>query len=123
METAIVLPIIFAVFLAGVDLCRANMIRNTLDNAAFEAARAGTIPGATVADVQADAQATLDILQIQDATISVSPSPITNDAPQITVQIDVVMSSNLYAMSKVLTGKTLSKSCTLTREAAIETIE
>ena len=124
VETALVLPIIFAVFLGAVDFFRANMIRNTLDNAAFEAARFATIPGATEAEIKQVAQDTLDILAIENATVTVSPQVILDDTPSVTVQINVPLTANLYAASKILSGKTLSKTCTLTREQfAVEILE
>ena len=124
VETAFVLPIIFALFMAAIDFSRANDIRNTLDNACFEAARSGTLTGATEADVKAVAQTTLDILSINNAVITVEPSVIAMDTPQISVTIAVPMSSNLYVGSNFMSGKTMTKSCTLTREQfAVELLQ
>ncbi|MCA9183735.1 MAG: pilus assembly protein [Planctomycetales bacterium] len=118
------LPIIFAMLLGAVDFSRANMIRNTLDNAAFEAARFATIPGATSAEITAIAQQTLDILSIQNATITVIPATIAGDTERVTVEISVPLRNNLYASSQLLSGITITESCSLTKEQfAVQTLE
>lgn len=124
VEMAFVLPILFALLLAAVDFSRANMIRNTVDNAVFEASRTATIPGATEAEIKAKATEILDNLSIKNPTITVTPAVIEIDTPQVTVQVSVNLSDNLYASSHMLMGKTISKTCTLTREQfAIEVLE
>ncbi len=124
VELAITLPIIFALLLGAVDFSRANMIRNTLDNAAFESARFATIPGATSAEICAKAQEVLDILAIKNVVIVVTPNIITDSTEKVTVSISVDLGQNLYAASQILSGKTIEKSCTLTREQfAVELLE
>lgn len=124
VEMAFVLPILFALLLGAVDFSRANMIRNTVDNAVFEASRTATIPGATEAEIKAKATEILDHLSIKNATITVTPAIINTDTPQVTVQVSVNLSENLYASSQLLRDKIISKSCTLTREQfAIEGLE
>ena len=124
VEMAFVLPILFALLLGAVDFSRANMIRNTVDNAVFEASRTATIPGATETEIKEKAVEILSHLSIKNPTITVTPAIITTDTPQVTVQISVNLSENLYTSSQFLSGKTLSKSCTLTREQfAVEVLE
>ncbi|MEZ6135358.1 MAG: pilus assembly protein [Pirellulaceae bacterium] len=124
VELALVLPIIFTLLVGAVDFSRANMIRNTMDNAAFEAARYATIPGATSTEISTIAQDTLAILGIQNATITVTPSTVTDETPQVSVQIDVPLAQNLYASGPMLSGITLSESCSLTKEQfAVQTLE
>ena len=40
----------FLFMFAGMEFSRANMIRNVIENAAFEGARQGVVPGADAAD-------------------------------------------------------------------------
>ncbi len=124
VELAIVLPIIFGVLFSSIDFSRANMIRNTVDNAAFEAARFATIPGATEAEITAKAQEVLDVLSLVDAQIVVIPAVITDESEQVTVQISVDLGKNLYAASQMLSGKMIVRSFTLTREQfAVELLQ
>lgn len=116
VELAMTLPIIFALVFGAIDFSRANMIRNTLDNAAFEAARKATLPGATTAEVVGKAREVLNLLSIKDANIVVTPNTIAQDTQKVTVSISVNLGRNLYASSQILRNMTIKKSCTLTRE-------
>ncbi len=121
---AIVLPLLFLIFLAAFDISRANMIRNTINNAAFEAARFSTIPGATEAEVQAVAMDSLAPLSIHNASVTMEPSVILDTTEEVTVTVTVPLSENLYCGSDFLLGRTMTKSCSLLREQfAVETLE
>src|SRR5690606_10624092 len=63
---------------ASFEFCRVAMIRHTVDNAVYEAARCGIIPGATDADVKAKASATLSTLGLTHADITINPPRITD---------------------------------------------
>lgn len=116
VEVAIVLPLILMLFFAAIDFSRANSIRNTAENAAYEGARRAIVPGATKQSALDEANVILGILSINSATVSVSPETITNSTPQVTVTVTVPLGSNLYAASPFLTSTTISRTCTLTRE-------
>lgn len=116
VEVAIVLPLILMLFFAAIDFSRANSIRNTAENAAYEGARKAIVPGATKQSALDEANNILNILSINSATITVSPETITNSTPQVTVTVSVPLGSNLYAASVFLTSTTISRTCTLTRE-------
>ncbi len=116
VEVAIVLPLILMLFFAAIDFSRANSIRNTAENAAYEGARRAIVPGATKQSALDEANVILGLLSIHSATITVSPETITNSTPQVTVTVTVPLGSNLYAASPFLTSTTISRTCTLTRE-------
>lgn len=116
VEVALVLPLILMLFFAAVDFSRANSIRNTAENAAYEGARRAIVPGATKQSALDEANAILNILSINTATVTVNPETITNSTPQVTVTVSVPLGSNLYAASPFLTSTTISRTCTLTRE-------
>jgi Flp pilus assembly protein TadG len=116
VEVALVLPILLTLFFGAIDFSRANSIRNTLENAAYEGARRAIVPGATAADVQQAAMEILTVLSIEQATITIVPNTITDATTQVTVSISVPLGSNLYASSQILSSSTLTKSCSLTRE-------
>ena len=124
VEMAFIIPIIFLFLLAAADFARANMIRNTLENAAFAGARRGMLPGADQFEIAAESQKILDILAIKDATITVTPTTITELTTQVTVSITAPMSSNLYAGISMLRGKSITRACSLTREQfAVQLLE
>ena len=52
------------------------MIRHTADNAAYEAARAAMVPGASSGEATTLAQGILASQQIRDASIVIAPDPI-----------------------------------------------
>ncbi len=116
IEIAIVLPILVMLLFGAIDFSRANTIRNTAENAAYEAARRAIVPGATSAEVQSSANAILSILSINNASVTVTPAVITNATRRVKVTVSVPLGSNLYASSQLLAGTTISKSCELTRE-------
>lgn len=116
VEMAFVLPVVLAFLVASLDLSRANMIRNTMANAAVEGARTASLPGATAAEAIAAANERLNVLGVVGANVSVTPANLNTPSEQITVSVSVAMANNLYASSSFLTGKTLTRSCSLTRE-------
>ncbi len=114
VEFAVVLPLLLLFVFAGIEFSRANMLRNTIENAAFEGARSGIIPGASANDARTAAQDLLDMLQINDSTVTVSPSTIDNSTTSVTVSISTPMSmANHYVTPKFFLGKTLTASVTL----------
>ena len=117
VEVAITAPILFLFVFAGIEFARVNMISDTCENAAFEGARRGIVPGATATDCQNEAQQILDIVGITDSTITVTPTVITEETPTVTVNVDIPLNaSNGYVAPKYFLGDTLSKSITLNRE-------
>ncbi len=54
VEFAIVAPLIFLLFLGGLELTALNFARQTLGNASYEAARKMIIPGGTAAQARAE---------------------------------------------------------------------
>lgn len=116
VEFAFVAPLFF-LFLIGIfDFSRANMIRNTAENAVYEGARTGIVPGATSAQVESSVNRVLSALAIRNSTVTITPNPILEASPRVTVQVTIPLSSNLYASFVFLRGVTITRSCTLTRE-------
>lgn len=116
IETALAAPLLFLVFFSGLEFAWANMVRNVTENAALEGARAGILPGATAQHCIDMAQSELLKLNVQGATVSVTPNPITADATQVTVAVAVPMNQNALPLSKFVVGKTLNQSITLARQ-------
>ncbi|MEX2092873.1 MAG: TadE/TadG family type IV pilus assembly protein, partial [Pirellulales bacterium] len=72
VEFAICAPILFLFFFASLEFSRVNMIRQSVENAVYEGARRGIVPGATADNCRASAQAVLNSVSTTGATITVT---------------------------------------------------
>ena len=108
----------FLFLLAAFEFGWLNVLRHTADNAAYEAARAVMVPGATAAEAAAKAKGLLNIVGARGANIVITPSNITPSTPEVTVAIDVPMNHNGLIVPR-FTGKTsLHAESTLRTERA-----
>ncbi len=89
---AIVAPILFIMLFAAIEFCGMNVQRHTADNAAYEAARRGIVPGATAADCEDVANRIMATVGAQNITVDVVPPNIfdTTEQVQVTVTVPVV---------------------------------
>ncbi len=116
IEFAMTVPLLFLFVFASIEFSRANMIKNMIENAAMEGAREGMLPGHTAADCIAAAQDLIDIMALNDATITVEPASLTPTTPTVTVMVSVPLATNSLPMSKFVLGESLTQSVTLPRE-------
>jgi Flp pilus assembly protein TadG len=116
VEFALTVPILFAIVLGALEFSHINMVRNTIENAAYEGARHGIIPGASAADVQAEAERILNVIGVNAETVTVTPAQITNSTERVTVTVDVPLDSNGFIAPLFMRGRTMTRSITLTRE-------
>lgn len=103
-------------FFASLEFSRVNMIRQSVENAVYEGARRGIVPGATAANCRASAQSVLNTVLARNATINVSPAVITKDTSEVTVDISVPVNSNSWVIPTFFANRTISGSMTLKRE-------
>lgn len=116
VEFAIVAPILFLFFFAAFEFCRANMIRHTADNAVYEGARMGILPGSTAAEAQQEARRLLNTLGLQNFDVQVTPSVLQDDTEQITVRAEVPLDGNSFLPTQYFTGRVIAREITMTRE-------
>ncbi len=117
VELAFTAPLLFFVFFASVEFSRFNVIKNSVENAAYEGCRIGILPGATSAKCEAAAEQILQAIGISDATVVVTPSTINAATPQITVDISLnLQASHGFVINQLIVGRELRGSCTLERE-------
>lgn len=116
VEFAIVAPILFLFFFAAFEFCRANMIRHTVDNAVYEAARTGILPGATSGEVRAEAERILNTLGLNTSTIEIIPGTIADDTEEVTVRIDVPLDENSFIAGQFMVGRNIVRELTMIRE-------
>ena len=116
VEFALVCPVFVLIIFGLIEFSRVSIVRHSVDNDAYEAARVGIIPGASESDVVAAAQSHLDAVGLTGATINVIPSPLTNVADEVTVEVTVPLSSNSWGIPRFVSGLELSSSSTLGTE-------
>ncbi len=116
VEFAIVAPLLFLLFFASLEFCRVAMIRHTADNAVYEGCRVGIIPGATVGEVQAEAQLILNSLGLNNVSVAVTPAVIDRDTDEVTVRVEVPLDENSFVTNQFVGGRTVVRELTLRRE-------
>jgi len=90
VEFAIVATIVFMVIFGLIEFARLSILRHAVDNAAYEAARVGIVPGATTTEVNNAADWVLANSGVSPTQISVTPFPLNDDSESITVSVAVV---------------------------------
>ena len=116
LEFALCAPLLFLIFFAALEFTRANMLRQSIENAVYEGARRGIVPGATVDEVVAEAQSVLNAVATRNASVTVSPTVITADTLEVTVSVSVPLNDNAWITPKFLKDRLLTSSLTLARE-------
>jgi Flp pilus assembly protein TadG len=112
VEFAIVAPLIFLLFLGGLELTALNFARQTLGNASYEAARKMIIPGGTTAQAQAEGIRQMNLVGISSG-VAVTASQTSSS---VTVQVSVPAASVSWGLVRFSSGYVLRQSCTLTKE-------
>ncbi|MEM8677771.1 MAG: TadE family protein [Planctomycetota bacterium] len=116
VEMAMTLPLLLFIVFASVEFGRMNVIRHSVDNAAYEAARKVIVPGATAADADREARQLMNIVGARGVTVQLTPAVIQLDTPEITVEVSVRADQNGFIVPQFFGGKQLVGRCTLTRD-------
>ena len=115
-EFAIVAPLLFLLFFAAFEFCRVAMIRHTAENAVYEGCRLGLLPGATRGEVEAEARRVMGTLGVTNVSVTVSPSTITSDTQDVTVQVEVPLDKNSFVPNRFVAGRIITRDLTMRRE-------
>ena len=117
VEMAIAIPILFLFVFASLEFCGMNNLRHTIDNAAYEGARRGIVPGATTADVITEVNQILAIVNAQNVTVDVVPATITDETEELTVTVRVPVRGNGWTGPLIFNaGAVLEGECRMLRE-------
>ena len=116
VEFALTFPLLLALVFGSLEFSRANMIRNMCENAALEGARAGMVPGATAQDCMDAANELLDIIGIQNATVTINPTNVVPTTEEVEVTVTIPLADNSLPISKFVLGTTMSQTAQLPRE-------
>ena len=118
VEMAFCLPILFLLFLGSIDLIRYNLLRNVVTQATYEAARAGSVKGATIADVQNTVELELQRFGVDlDYTLTTVPATLpSSTSDTLTVTIVSNIRSAGWILSNYIMGDTMTESMTIKLE-------
>jgi Flp pilus assembly protein TadG len=84
------------------ELSRYLFVRQAVDQAAYEAARVGIVPGATEADIRARGESLLAAAGIGNATLTVDPTTIDDTTRTVTVEITCQFDDNSFVPGNFL---------------------
>lgn len=112
VEFALVVPIIFTMFLGAVEMTRLNFIRHSAANAAYEGARAGIVPGGNETECKKRAK---DLMSAVGAGSDIGVSYVA-DTKTVKVTVTVPIDKNSWGIGRFSCGMQLVQSCQLSRE-------
>ena len=116
VEMAVTLPLLFFIVFTSIEFGRMNVIRHTVDNAAYEAARRAIVPGATAQDADDVARSIMRTCGARGVVVNVNPTNIDLDTPEVTVTVSVQANDNGFLAPRFFDGETLIGQSTLRRE-------
>jgi Flp pilus assembly protein TadG len=120
VEFALVAPILLFLVFSTIELWRVNVMIHMADQAAYEAARTMMVPGMTVEDGIAEAEAVMAIASARDVSVQVDPPVVDDETPQVTVTVVLPLSSNCWVTPRVFNFPEVSSSITLNRELIVD---
>ncbi len=116
VEFALVAPLFFLLLFSALEFMRAQNVIHTADNAAYEGARRGIVPGSSAANVRATSESILRTVGIRSATITITPPTIEIDTRTVKVDVDVPMNANGFLNPVLFRNRTVKSTMTMTRE-------
>lgn len=118
VEFALTLPVLLLLLFGGYELTRANMILHTCEAAAYEGCRIGIVPGATLAEVEAETNRVLGTINIRNATVTVDPNNLETDTDSLDVTVEVSFADNSLFVPRFMGTEPFIRTCRLARESA-----
>jgi Flp pilus assembly protein TadG len=112
VEFAIAAPLIFLLFLGGLELTALNFARQTAGNASYEAARKLIIPGGTVAQAQAEGLRQMNMVGLGTG----ATCTVVNAATTATATVSVPATNVSWGLMRFSSGYNITQRCTLTKE-------
>ena len=119
VELAFTIGLAFLFFFVGLEFSRVSMIQHSIENAAYEGARVGAVPGGTSTEVTQEVQRILRIVGVRNSEIQVNPSQIQLDTPDIVVSVRVPLDGNLFLPPLFFRDRVLERSFRMQRETSI----
>lgn len=112
VEFAIVVPVIFTLFLGTIEMTRLNFIRHSAANAAYEGARKAIIPGSSYTEATDEAMRLMQAVGVSNGVTA----NLTTLNDTMTVTVTVPVNQNSWGALRFSSGMIVTQSCTLTKE-------
>jgi Flp pilus assembly protein TadG len=117
VEFAIVAPILFLITIAVLEFWRLNTIRYMAHQAAYQASRAGVVPGADAASLRQTALGVMSAIGTLGTTVDIDPPVIVDATEEITVTVRVPLAANAWFTPQFFTDPEITGRSTLKRES------
>lgn len=116
VEFALCATILFLVVFGLFEFSRFMFVRQAVDQAAYEAARVGIVPGAQNDDIRSRAEALLNAAGIANCNITISPALIDSSTREVTVEVSCNFSDNSFVPGAFLGDSEIVGRTTLDHE-------
>jgi hypothetical protein len=116
VEFAICASILFMLVFGLFEFSRYLFVRQAIDQAAYEAARIGIVPGANEGDIRARAVSLLGAAGVSGADITITPEVIDDETREVSVEIICNFEENSFLPSVFLGGGVITTRTTLDHE-------
>jgi hypothetical protein len=113
---ALVAPLFFTFLLAFFELGHGLMVDSVLENAAYEGARQGILPGANADQVRAAAKKIAATCTLKNIQVTIDPPVLEPFTRELTVTASVQLSEAGLLVGKYLRGQEISHSVTMACE-------
>ncbi len=117
LEMAVSLPLLITLVFGAMEMANAVFLRQSMNMAAYEAAKVITRPGSNEALARTRCQEIMTIRKVSTYTLTFSPTVTTATArgTQVTVTLSAPASNLSYGPMQFMTGKTLSTTVVMVR--------
>ena len=116
VEFGIVAPIVFLFLFTLFEFARVDVIRHSIESAAYEGARSAIVPNASADRARTAALQNLDAIMAINADVTINPAVITPLTPEVTVTVEIPLDDNAWVFPRFFRGRRLTSSVTLRRE-------
>ena len=116
VEFALTLPIILFLLAALLEFSRAMLLKQTVDSAAYEGARAAVIVGSTPQAARDSVDALMTATRLKQWTTDIDPLVFDDQTSTITVRVAVSVADNSWITPFFFQGRIISSTVTLLTE-------
>lgn len=108
VEFALILPVIFLIFLGSLEIVGLNHLRNMANHTSYDAARTMIMPGKDSKEAKQEVQETLSKVGIRDADIQINESSDTVD-----VRVSIPIKGNTWVTGNIFKGNEITQRCVM----------
>ncbi len=119
VEMAVVLPVFIMLLIGFFELGHVLMIDSIVENAAYEGARRGVVPGATQESAQKAAEDIATASSLRNVQVQVETKELSPSVQSIAVTVNAPLSENGIFVGAFLGNTTVSRSVTMIHESSL----